>query len=77
VTGHRILALDVVCPVCGAKPQEFCHRLGDSLTSHHARTLRAEREEAVRAAETATEQLPLFPRTQAGPVVFVCRRGRR
>lgn len=79
MSARRITALDVGCPSCGAAPGVRCRVLTDaskSIPPHGLRREAAQREDRLLNPEHVDGQLPLFPRTQAGPVVFVCRRRR-
>lgn len=79
MSGRRITALDVRCPSCGALPGSRCTNLVTLAPSgpHGPRQDEARRQDRIANPEHVDGQLALFPRTQAGPVVFVCRRGRR
>lgn len=80
MTAHRITALDVRCVACGANAGERCHVTTDVLKKippHGRRREEAARQDRIANPEHVDGQLSLFPRTQAGPAVFLRRRGRR
>lgn len=80
MSGRRVIALDVRCPACGATPGSRCRKLDNPAQTcppHGPRTAEARRLDRIANPEHVDGQLPLIPRSECGPVIFVCRRGRR